>query len=135
MAPSLTFHFTRNANTSNDDTIKILKGDDDNSLCVIMYDAITGKKYTTLILKESLHAYVNSLLTLAKYDSDPFQKVQVTAPYYPCFIFDTSDLMNTDVRESIDSLLEMCLSTWFPFDQEEEEEIPKNNCHCSYNCQ
>jgi len=96
-----------------------------------MYDAIAGKKYTTAILKVSLHAYVNSLLTLAKYDSDPFQKVQVSAPYYPCFIFDTSDLMNTNVRASIDSLLELCLTTWFPY-EEEEEDVPKNNCQCSY---
>jgi hypothetical protein len=131
MAPSLTFHFTRNANTSNDDTIIIRKGEDDTSLSVSMYDAITGKKYTTAILKVSLHAYVNSLLTLAKYDSDPFQKVQVSAPYYPCFIFDTSDLMNTNVRASIDSLLEMCLATWFTY-EEEEEDVPKNNCQCSY---
>lgn len=132
MAPSLTFHFTRNANTSNDDTIIIRKGDDYTYLSVSMYDAVTGKKYTTVILKESLHTYVNSLLTLAKYDSDPFQKVQVSAPYYPCFIFDTANLMNTNVRASIDSLLEMCLATWFPYEEEEEEEVPKNNCQCSY---
>lgn len=133
MSPSLTLHFTRNANSSNDDIIKINKGADGVSLLVSMYDAIIGKKYITQVPKESLHAYVNSLLTLSKYDVEPFIRVQISAPYYPCFIFATSDLTNSKILSSIDSLLDVCLSTWYPYDGNDEDEIPpRNQCYCEY---
>jgi hypothetical protein len=136
MAPTLTIHFIRDSKKSNDDTVHINKGENDYTLSVSMYDAITEKKYKTLIPKKSLHKYVNSLLTLAKYDSDPFNLVQLSAPYYPCFIFERNDLMNTNIRVSIDSLLSFCLETWYPYDdeedEEEDEEAPENDCYCSH---
>ena len=134
MAPTLTFHFIRDGKKSNDDTVHINKGENDYTLSVSMYDAITEKKYKTPIPKKSLHKYVNSLLTLTKYDSDPFTRVQFSAPYYPCFIFERDDLMNTNLRVSIDSLLSLCLEAWYPYDEDEDadDEAPENDCYCSH---
>ena len=136
MAPNLTIHFTRDGQKANDDTVKITRGENDYTLSVITYDAITKNKYATLIPKKSLHKYVNSLLTLSKYDSDPFVNVQISAPYYPCFMFETGDLMNLKIRSSIDSLLSVCLEAWYPYDEEdgyeEDDEDAKNDCYCSH---
>ena len=143
MVSTLTIHFTRDENKSNDDTVKIIRGDNEYTLNVIMYDAITQKKYTTPIPKKSLHTYVNSLLTLSKYDSDPFKQIQISAPYYPCFLFSPNDMVNVNIRSSINSLLKISLHAWFPYDEDEEDEdedededeeddFPRDNCHCNY---
>lgn len=135
MVYALTIHFTRDGKKSNDDTVKISKGENDYTLSVTMYDAVTEKKYKTVIPKKSLHKYVNSLLTLSKYDSEPFEQVQISAPYYPCFIFNIPDLMNTNVRVSIDSLLSVSLETWFPYDEDDEDDedyADENDCYCSH---
>lgn len=132
MAPSLTIHFTRDAKNVNDDVVKIWRGENEYTLSVSMYDAITQKKYTTVIPKNSLHKYVNSLLTLTKHDSDPFHRVQISAPYYPCFMFNRADLTDLNIRMSIESLLSICLETWYPYDDEEVEDFPKNDCYCTH---
>jgi hypothetical protein len=143
---TLTFHFIRDRAESKDDCVKIGKGDNEYTLNVSMYDAIVNKKYITQISKKNLHKYVNSLLTLTGYDSDPFVEVQVSAPFYPCFIFKTKDLTRSSLlRSHIDTLLQMCIDIWYPIDDEEEDEEdeeeeeeddddtrPCNDCYCSH---
>lgn len=147
---TLTIHFVRDAdNSSRDDVLKVTSADD-GWVLVKYHDKEANIKNMSFMKETGFMSYMESLFSLMRYDSSPYQSVQISAPCHPQILISSADLSNDDCINSIGNVLSSCWRIWYPFtaktadtddddecdevDEDEDEEEDAHyfhGCHCN----
>lgn len=90
-------------NESNDDSIRIYEDDSYIEMYKVVYSTCEVRRDAQFYMtRGNVVNYVSDLLKSLKYDSEPFEFVQITTAIQPSILFHLSDLDNSDVRHLIE---------------------------------
>lgn len=96
-------------NDKNDDRITIVnKGED--VFHIYFYDSFMKTPITTYIALtgSGLDSYLKSLFNLVSNDRDPYLRIQFDVPCFPSVMYNTYDLQNESVIDSLMSIMPLC---------------------------
>jgi hypothetical protein len=92
-APILIYLTRPDKTSKSDDIIKIRPSEDNERLLNVLYlDKDSKKNYTFDDSWDNVVLYLQRILTVLPYDSDPFKSVQFTLPAYPSVMIKVEDL-------------------------------------------
>jgi hypothetical protein len=109
-----------NTGAKSDDLIKIYREDyedDSYKIVFVAKDADTHSGKTThesirFYTGEELDVYLNSLFVLLTRDDDPYEKLQISAPGFPCIMLTMDQLKKSRTREEIMNVLPLLTNFW-----------------------
>lgn len=146
----LTIHFQRDTdNSSRDDVLTVMQADD-SWVMVKYHDKDANVKNVSFMKETGFMSYMEGLFSLMRYDSSPYQNVQISAPCHPQILISSADLSNDDCINSIGNVLSSCWRIWYPFtaktaDADEDDDVEMeededeggedthyfHGCHCN----
>lgn len=89
-----------------DDVVKIYDVGAASDIYRVVYSTPETTKATQFYTsRDALSAYIVDLLSSLRYDTDPFEYVQVTTAIHPSVVYHVSDLDNPSVRHLIEDLI------------------------------
>jgi hypothetical protein len=92
-APILVYLTRPDKTSKSDDVIKIRPSENNERLLNVLYlDKDSKKNYTFDDTWDNVVVYLQRILTVLPYDSDPFNAVQFTLPAYPSVMIKVADL-------------------------------------------
>jgi hypothetical protein len=108
-APILIYLTRPDKTSKSDDVIKIRPSEENEHLLNVLYlDKDSKKNYTFDDSWENIVVYLQRILKVLPYDSDPFRSVQFTLPAYPSVMIKVDDLEYE--KEFIATLFDMMKS-------------------------
>jgi hypothetical protein len=109
---SLIFTYDDTRDERPDDVLSVCPGDARNEFRVTYKcgDWETRKNVTTMSYYE-LQRHIRNILNSLRYDTDPFERVQVLLPSAPSVFYHVSDLDNTEVRDLIYDMIDDALDS------------------------
>ena len=100
MSVNASIRFTRkNQGASGDDVILMRPAGMNVSITHI--EGEEKRKYTLVLTETSLSRYIDTMLRLARNDTDPFYSVQINLPGFPAFMFTMDRLQNSEVLRAV----------------------------------
>ena len=110
----------RSKDAEYDDIIKIYRVDfEDDSYKIVYVDndpapGVNSVKHESIqyYTGEELDTYLTSLFVLLTRDDDPFNKLQIQAPGFPCILLRVDQLKKPRVREEILNVLPLLTNFW-----------------------
>lgn len=108
----LIFTYDDSSDDRPDDILTVYPTDNKNKFRVEYRpgDFETKKNVTTMTYYE-IQRHIRNILNSLRYDTDPFERVQLMLPAAPSVFYHVSDLDNVDVRDLIYDMLEDALDT------------------------
>jgi hypothetical protein len=108
-APIIIYLTRSKRNADSDDVIKIRPSEENDNLLNVYYlDKDSKKNYTFDDNWDNVVVYLQRILQVLPYDSDPFYSVQFTLPAYPSLMIRVEDLNSEE--EFIDTIFDMMKS-------------------------
>ena len=110
-APHAILFITKDGNR--DDIIKFYPSSSYFELYIVEFTPsdLVKSKYEFTLNYEQLKKYIQSLLDLLRYDSEPFDEIQLTTKMIPSVMFTIADLDRRHVRELIEYNVISALNT------------------------
>jgi len=108
MSGRVTIFLTRKNDdaTTKDDIISISKRADNCVAFTIKYRPGDGSQTRIFYLGETdTMTYLSSIFKSLDYDTDPFDKVQVTTAIHPSIIYDVPVLADDDIRYRVEDMI------------------------------
>jgi hypothetical protein len=113
MFSPITIVLTRDANSNNDDVLKIRPDEDNEGVYTVTYEDKNSKhKYEFTADWEHVEKYVSEVLTMLHYDEEPFFNVQFQFPSYPIIVVKPSQLKNDEFMDTIWNVFESISEDW-----------------------
>jgi hypothetical protein len=141
---TLTFHFQRDSDDSSQDDVLKVTSADDGWVQVKYLDKTSNVKNMAFMREDGFMSYMESMLSLMKYDSSPYKFVQISAPCHPMVLISSKDLTKDGCMTTIGNVLSSCWRIWYPFtantstfDEDEDEDVEMDGehaytgCHCN----
>lgn len=72
---------------------------------------ITKNKYNFILNRSELSEYIESILDSLRYDSEPFDEIQLTTKMFPSIMFCIQDLERRNIRTIIENSILRALNT------------------------
>lgn len=108
MSGRVTIFLTRKNDdaTSKDDVISIHRRADICTAFTIKYRPGDGAQTRVFNMSETdTMTYVSSIFKSLDYDTDPFDKVQITTAIHPSIIYDVPALADSDIRYRVEDMI------------------------------
>jgi hypothetical protein len=113
MSTSICIVLTRDANSNNDDLLRIRPDADNEGVYMVNYhDKNSKHKYEFTADWDHVEKYVSQVLSLLKYDEEPFKTVQFQFPSYPIIVVSPYQLGNDDLMDNIWNIFEAIGEDW-----------------------
>jgi len=113
MLSPISIVLTRDASSKNDDILKIRPDEDNEGVYFVTYEDKNSKhKYEFTADWVHVEQYVNQVLSLLKYDEEPFQNVQFQFPSYPVIVVSPRQIGNDHLMDNIWNIFESIGEDW-----------------------
>ena len=111
----LAIYFQRDTKDSTRDDVLCVTSADDGWVCVKYHDKDNNVKQMSYMKEDGFMAYMEGLLSLMQFDSEPYKFIQINAPCHPLVLIPTADLAKDGCMTTIGNVLSSCWRIWYPF--------------------